>query len=333
MEKPSNNSSFSANQREVTLGLVSAVGGVSVLLCSAGLLLVVFRKLYSQLPYRLASFQAAAGLLSGIVYVLEAPLFARGDLQRSDFFCKSVAFLIQCSHLVKLFVTACLTFHLFAFAVCYKDAKKLEVVYVTLSIAIPLLMSVLPWITGSYGQVDGMWCWINPSNTRGIALQLSLFYGPATVAVIFEGISLSLIVGMTLWRARAERRKKTLLVTRRPTKKAIHLDKILPLLVYPIAWSVLILLPTIDGIYGVIRGNSNSPKTQLQYGLMLTNSVCMSAWSVLAGLTLILHVIFTGTAFGPRHHVLSLTCSMQESMDASSEPVGYSGVTPGLQRT
>ena len=306
---------FSDDQAKVALALMSGVGATSVLVCAAGLLLAILGKLCSQLSYRLSSYPVAVALASGIVSGLEA-LFIREDEGISsggDALCKAVAYLMQCSHLAKLTVSACLSFHLLAFSVCRKDYRKFEAGYVVLSLALPLMASAVPLITESYGRVAGTWCWIALSKDHGTVLQLSLWYGPAAVALISQCVSIVLVMTVTVWRERAEREKTTLLVTRRLKRKAISLVQIVPLLAYPIAWCVLVAPSVVIGIYCVI-----SKKGQLEYGFLLTDALCTSAWSLTAGVILIIHVAHDAIATGRSGLGLSLSASVQESINDSS---------------
>ena len=315
------NSSFSPYQAKIALVSISAIGGVAVLVCSVALLLVGTRKLCSQLPYRLASFPVIVGLVSGAVCVLEVLSFPVGErmLSAGDV-CKSVGYLMQCAQLSKLVVTTCLTLHLLALTVCNKNARRLEVIYVVLTLALPLLASVAPLILGSYGPVAGTWCWISPSNKHGFVLLYSLWYLPAAATLIFEGVSAALIVALAVWRSHAEKKNTMILVTRRRARRPVPLSTIVALLAYPVAWCVLSVPPIIEGVYGFIRGNTDSQKTPLQYGLFLATAICTPAWSLVAGAILIVHVTFeivTGDATGG----LLLSSSLRdESSETSRGP-------------
>lgn len=336
---PGNNSGgFSADQAEVVLALTSGVGATSVLVCVTGLVVAIVRKLCSRLPFRLASYQVAVALASGVVSGLEA-LFIRGGaaggvgpLRGGDALCKALAYLLQCSHLAISTVTVCLTFHLLVFTVCRRNDAcmwKLEAGYVVLSLALPLMASSVPFITGSYGPAGAWRCWIDPSKDDGIVLQLSLWYAPAALALIYQCASILLVVVVTVWRERAERKKKTLLVMIRPKRKVIRLVQIVPLLAYPTAWGFLIAPPVVAGIYGVIRkGYSGDPKDEWEYGLFLTDAFFTSAWNLTAGVILIAHVtidacistkaIATGRRRGDLG--LSLTLSVESIDESNSVP-------------
>ena len=130
-------------------------------ICSVRLCIKVQVILILKVP-SLALYHVITGLLSGMACVLEAVSILYYDRPDSDdppSACIAIAFTIQYCVWMKLCFTFWVTFHLFSYAVCYRNLKRLELLYVLTSLIIPMIVSVIPLATGSYG-LAGSWCWI-----------------------------------------------------------------------------------------------------------------------------------------------------------------------------
>ncbi|KAL5503121.1 hypothetical protein EMCRGX_G010027 [Ephydatia muelleri] len=113
--------------------VMSGTGGAAALTCLLAVILVAARKLYVLFAYRLALYHVITGLLSGMACVLEAVSILYYDRPDSDdppSACIAIAFTIQYCVWMKLCFTFWVTFHLFSYAVCYRNLKRLELFWV-----------------------------------------------------------------------------------------------------------------------------------------------------------------------------------------------------------
>ena len=204
--------------------------------------------------------------------------------------CKMVAFLLVFTMLMKLMFTLWLTFHLFCYVVFFKNLKKLEWLYITSSIFLPLLVSWIPFVHNNYG-VAGGWCFIRESkdncarNTEGIIEIFALFYGPIVVSLILSVLAIVVMIVVMARRAyvnsNAQLENEPLL---RSTAKTL-LKQLLPLLAYPVIFFTLILIPVIDRIYDATH------RTRIP-GLTIAHGVTAPVMGFFAGLVLIIHILY-----------------------------------------
>ena len=266
------------------LTLVSTLGVASVLLCTMAIVLVLVLRLYRSLVYRLAAYQVLAALLYGIVCSFE--MYASGynetNLNVSTPLCKATAFFMIYFVWVKLMFTACVTAHLFFFAVFYRNLKKLEPLYVLSSVLVPVVISVIPFTTGSYGRA-GAYCWIQnwknncPQNVSdaGVAMQFTVWYGPAFFVLLGDLVAVVVMV--------------TVLVRRALNKSQQHkevLTQMLPLFAYPVTYILLLVVPIATRVYTALPNNDTTADRTL---LALTGA-CMSLWGLAAGAALLVHI-------------------------------------------
>eukprot|EP00731_Ephydatia_muelleri_P025309 Em0017g392a len=261
------------------------IGGFAAALCSAAVILVVVLKLYRQLIYRLALYQVLGAFVFGLACVLELPLidsYEEPDAYHS--LCVIAAMFILFSLWLKLLFTLGVTFHLFCFVILHKNFKFFEVPYVIASLIVPFIVSVIPLARKSYGPA-GAWCWIKnwedncPSHVfdEGVVEQFVLWYCPALTVLVVNSVA---VVGMTVFLGRMASKKST--GERSQYKRAVN--QMLPLAAYPVIYCLL-LLPTLAG-----RAYGASPHSLPLVGFMITDAVCSSAYSLLASITLIVHV-------------------------------------------
>lgn len=276
---------------------MSGTGGAAALTCLLAVILVVAKKLYQLFAYRLALYHVITGLLSGMACVLEAASLLYYDRPDSDdppSACIAIAFTIQYFVWVKLCFTFWVTFHLFFYAVCYKNLKKLELLYVLTSLLIPTIVSVIPLVTGSYG-LAGSWCWIRTctgtpaEKYAGLVEQFALWYAPSIALLFLDCIVVAVMVAVLSYRTFVERkgRKEALLVMKRPLQESA-LRQLLPLLVYPVTWCLLSIPPLVDRVLGAMSVRID--------GLTVANAFCTSAWSLAAGLALVVHIALVSTS-------------------------------------
>ena len=283
-------------------------------------------ELYVLFAYRLALYHVITGLLSGMACVLEAVSILYYDRPDSDdppSACIAIAFTIQYCVWMKLCFTFWVTFHLFSYAVCYRNLKRLELLYVLTSLIIPMIVSVIPLATGSYG-LAGSWCWIrtctgsSAEKYAGLVEQFALWYAPSIALLFLDCIVVVVMVGVLSYRTFVERkgRKEALLVTKRPLRESA-LRQLLPLLVYPVTWCLLSIPPLVDRVLGAMSVRLD--------GLTVANAFCTSAWSLAAGLALITHIALVSTGAKRNGDELSSrpTTNGGDAQSADADSVAY----------
>ena len=255
--------------------------GAGTVLCAASIILAVSLKLHRQLIYRLAIYQVASALAYGITCILDAiqlPIITyAGSVYRP--LCLANAFLNVYVFSLKLVFTFVLTVHLFFFAVCYKNLKKLEVYYVTFALLIPAILAAVPFITNTYGEQfhQSPWCWIQETyncsrniNKAGIIEAFVLVYGP--IVFICSAVLILIIVMLIVLMCRSFSKSKV------SKKNRVAMKQMLPLLSYPIIFSVLIALTLI------------SPFTKYEWMLNIVDQAAYGGFVWSAGLALFIHI-------------------------------------------
>ena len=99
--------------------------------------------------------------------------------------CKMSAFLMQ-------FIQ--LAFYLFFYVIFFKNLKRLEVVYIALSVSLPLVLACVPFITHSY-NLAGAWCYISSGDQDcsmfcSYAVFFSKHYGKPTTVMYVECVTI-----------------------------------------------------------------------------------------------------------------------------------------------
>ena len=272
--------SLTSEQNDGLLVIMASTAGAAVIVCTTAATFVLVKKLYKQLVYRLALYQVLSSLLFASLQVLQL-LFLNYHKYPDDYhpLCVIVAFLQVSSRLIKLCFTAWVTFHLFCYAVFYKNMKKLECLYIVTSLVVPVLISVVPFTTDSYGLLKP-WCSIiNARNGCpffvGIIEQFLLWYVPAFILLLTESVFMIVMIAILGYRVYQKKISSS-------TGKA--LKQMLPLTAYPITFFVLIILPFTNRVY-------ETTQRPPSYGLHVATAFCTSAYSLAAGTALILHVV------------------------------------------
>ena len=278
-----------------TMIVFSATNGLSMAVCLLAIILVGALKLYKKPVYRLALYQVVASLsfatacVVGVIFINynEAPeVYSR--------LCVAVGFWYLLTQNLMLFSTLWLTFHLFCFAVFYKNMKKFELFYIVSSLLISAIFSIVPLITDvSYG-FNGVTCWIRVRNENcssyrrtdiEIIEQFTLWYGPSTTLLVIESTVLLIMVAILVCRYR-RRIKYSGESVNHEDQNWKAAKQLLPLAVYPMLFCVLIIPPIVFNAY-TYTPQPPSP------ALIYAGVTSVAAWSLSAGTTLILHVILS----------------------------------------
>ena len=324
------NGTFSEKQINNLLIGLSTTGLASVLTCSIAVIMVMLLRLYKKFVYRLALYQVLAALFFSITLSLELlALNYDSKSQYSKSACEAVGFLTQYSTWVKLMFTACLMFHLFCLTVFFKNFYKLEIAYVLISVFSPLLHVWIPFINHSFGM-SGAWCWIRgwkddcakEKYTLGLVEQFTLWYGPFSLVALIDALAIIVIFVVMAVRAFRERRhhfdhnhEPLLTQIRDPKKEAFK--QLLPLLIYPLLFLVLILSAMVDRVYDAIAKSASYP-------LAMIHAVFGLSWGLFTGLALILHLCLLkewkrmAVLAAPGHEVLN-TIPLLQSVNNYSD--------------
>lgn len=290
-------SPYSPHQKNIILLIMGGTGILSVLTCVIAVMSVFCLCLVKQFSYRLAVYQVMATLFYSIS--MSSVLLLLNYDNRSLFSvvsCKIVAFIIHYSMWIKLLFTLWLSFHLFSYVVFLKNFQKLEIVYVTTSVLLPLIHAWIPFIHNKYGLV-GAWCYIrtwkddceSEKDLQGIVEVFTLFYGPIIISLILNTFAIFIMFVVMLRRVYKDRQQENvpLLTTRHQKLQA--LKHLLPLLAYPIIYLFLLISPLIDRIYDAV---SRRPS----YALVIAHVFTGSLMGVFAGSALLIHVCYLQTS-------------------------------------
>lgn len=270
-----------------TIILEGTLSGIGLVICAASIFWAVVLKLHRQLIYRLAIYQVLSALAIGFTSILDVaqvPIIALTERVYLPL-CLANAFLQIYTFLVKICFTFLLTIHLFVFVVYYKNLKKLEYCYVTSSLLIPAVLSVVPFVTNTYGQQysNMPWCWIQEDyncsrNKAGVIELFALSYGPAIFISIVSFILMGIMLAVLSCRSCS--------ASHTSGKNTVAIKQILPLMSYPLLFFVLVAatLPNyIQPLY--YHQNAEFQRASLIEDQAAYNGV---VWS--AGLTLLIHV-------------------------------------------
>lgn len=290
------NSTFTKEQVDEILIALGSTGITSLLVCSVAVVMVIWLHLCKIFAYRLALYQVLAALFFSLTLSLELlALHYNSGSTYSRRVCEAVGFLTQYSTWVKLMFTVCLTFHLFCLAVFFKNYQKLEVAYVLLSVLFPLLHAWIPFLHKSFGM-SGAWCWIrgweDDCATKkyevGLIEQFALWYGPFFTVALIDTLAITIMGTVLVGRACLERKhasgdESQPLLRRKVDQRKEALRQMMPLLVYPLLFLVLILFALVDRVYGALAKD-------VSYALTVVHAVVGLSWGLFAGLALILHL-------------------------------------------
>ena len=285
------NNTFSLHERNRLLLGMGVPGLCSALCCIVALAMVVPLRLYKLFVYRLATYQVLGSLFQAFSMSTVLMLWNFNEnLVYYRVTCRATAFLLQYSIWVKMMFTIQLTFHLFCYVVFFKNFKHLEKLYITLSVAFPLLLACVPFTNDTY-RIAGAWCYISSWESdcstvkveAGIIEEFVLYYGPVTLFLGLNVVAIFIMIVVLLYRAHKYRSsdRESLLAGRDQRKEV--LKQVLPLIVYPIIYFTMILIPLANRIYMATSKTTN-------YGLLQVHAVAISCVGFFAGLALIIHI-------------------------------------------
>lgn len=294
-----NHCKFNDSERHHILIGLGISGLVSAIVCCIATVMVFLLRVHKLFAYRLAMYQVLSALFFSIVLCMELVAYPYGDKpdNTTKKLCTAMGFMLQYSAWVKLMFSICLTFHIFCFAVFLVNLKKLEIAYIIVSVFTPLLHAWIPFINNYFG-LSGAWCWIRRwendikciaeknQTEKGSIEQFVLWYIPFFVAGLIDVIAIVVMVVVIVCRVYHRRStpddsaRQPLLNTNQQTHKEA-LKQLMPLLVYPILFLILLL-------FGVAhRAHDAIYKLNISYPLTMIHAVVGFSWGFCAGIALI----------------------------------------------
>lgn len=260
---------------------------------------------YKVFSHRLVLYSLTAALiLSGIrvVQIVERVL---------EEICVPLAFLEEYVLWVKIAFTCCITFYLFMLTVCScsLSSKCQEIVYVSVSVLLPVPFACVPFITNSYG-LAGAWCWIRATDddcntlVAGVAEQFALTFVPLLVITALDIPAIVIIVCILCKRAWSyDREHRNPLLPKQNHRAA--LKEVLPLIAYPIIFHALSFIAIANRIERAVTGQS-------PFGLIYVQSMIEPTWGLLASITMLIHLCVLGKHKRENVHAPSFTeCELE----------------------
>ena len=229
---------------------------IAALACSLAIGMIVFFKAYKKFVHRIALYIVVAAFFNSLAFILNSlPVENRCGYMvvQSEGFCIATGFLDQYTTWVILLLVCWITLHIFMFGVLNRryNSLKYEVGGVATILIVSLVSSIIPFIDFGNGTMYGLagaWCWIRTTGencevfTEGVVEQFVLWY--ATV-MFFVTLNFMAILAVIIVLYRKE--KQTEGGLKRNLKDAIK--EILPLLFYPLIFSVIYSLAFVNRVY------------------------------------------------------------------------------------
>ena len=189
------------SDEDIILIAMGSVGFVSFLMCIVAVSSLCCLKLCKVFTYRLAMYQVLASMmLSFVTMILIVHISRLPDSEVNEVVCKAGAFLLEYFLMVKLLFVMSIIFHILCLELFFRNFKKLELVYILISVAFPLLFSWIPFISNSYGQREACY-WIMAQRNHNQSIwhsvggieQYALWYIPLIVCIIFTFIAIVIV--------------------------------------------------------------------------------------------------------------------------------------------
>ena len=252
----------------------TAISVSTVLVAPLAIVMTVCFGLCKQLSYRLAVYQIVAAFLRGSVNALQI-LFINYDRNPSVYgpLCVTVSTILQSASWAELLFATWVTFHLFCFSVFYRNLKKLEILYVSSTLIVSLVLSLIPVATKSYGKGEDGGCWFLHTINGGEIERYVLWSVPVLVVLIGNTLGVVTLVTVVVCRLKAGKYR----TVGSQHRKALR--QMLPLLAYPVICCLLFLPTVTKTSYNI----SHCPN----YALSILNSVCSDGWSFVSCLILL----------------------------------------------
>ncbi|KAK3707382.1 hypothetical protein RRG08_034441 [Elysia crispata] len=238
---------------DVIIAVRKTSGSLSFVGCLFMIFVLWLFKRYVVFAQRLILYLSFAALFDSIAYLMSSDI----DDGRM---CNFQGWWLTFFDWMVLLCVSCLTFNLFMNVIYQTVTQKYEWLYIGICIAIPLIVSCLPFFGDRYGPA-GAWCWI----VEDIGWRIGIWYGPLFIIIAVMIVTYGYII-YTL-----SRKASSWEGTYDPDTERQHRllkEDIKPLRVYPLIYLAVSILPLINRIQ-----NAFSPDNHV-FILVLLASIC-----------------------------------------------------------
>ena len=123
----------------------------------------------------------------------------------------------------------------------------LEIFYISVTLGVPLMVSLIPFIDDSYGPA-GIWCWIENERVVGKILRFALMYIPLWIVCILLFAIFIIVIAKLLY----EVRRWGPYHPQKDKRKELIQREIKPLIRYPVTFLIFCIIPTINRVQNMI---------------------------------------------------------------------------------
>jgi len=277
---------FSRDKQESwNLGVFITSSAASVA-CILAIIFILAFKGHKRFVHRLTLYLMVAALQEAVVSILAAvviPVYINGTVvavrEGFDDFCAASGYLIMVTAWISKLVICWIVLRLVLVFVFKHNANAIKCKYEACGLAVVLILPAsitwVPFVKGMYGWSRGG-CWIKTSESDcvydyvGLTWMFVFDYGPELFIVLATLISLVTI--FTVICRRAVRQEQVFYQT------SIHqrgLKEVLPLLLYPLVYLVLLTAMVATRIYDVAVNIRVQERNSMTPWLVYTIAVCL----------------------------------------------------------
>ena len=265
-----------------------AIEVLAAVMCCLVVSLIFYFKAYKKFIFRFAIYITIAAFVNSIVFILKTLPVANTcgyNLISDETFCTIAGFMDQYSTSIIFSLMFWIALHLFVLTVfrrIYKS-RKYEAGGLILSLVVPLVFSIIPFINFKNGTMYGMagdWCYIKLTDEKcqrfkeGLIEQFTLWYGPL---LFFVTVNFVAILAVTVILCRGARGPQL----QQQYKEA--LKETAPLLFYPILFEILISMDFVNRIYYAVTLEQNN------FSLWAAHAVADSCLPLFIPLSFLMH--------------------------------------------
>ena len=285
---------FTRSQIEIAIITRPTIATAGALACLIAVTVIVASKAYYKFNHRLVLYLMIATI--GKAFCLSLGLIPISHDNNSvtvregwEEFCIAAGFLAEASAWLEHLVIGWIAFYFIVLVTCkhYTLHRAHELLGIVVCILLPVIFSSIPFIHNMYG-LAGLWCWIkltgddcNSKYNFGVGYQFGLFYGPFVILIFFSLFSI-LVVLISLCKSAI--RSKLGLFQSMAHQQA--LKEAMPLLIYPIIYTVIFGLQTANRVYYAIVVSEGKPP---YFPLWLTQIVVDPGRTLYPPLAFLLH--------------------------------------------
>ena len=278
---------FSKENFDAIMGSITAVSILAAVTSIMAIVLIVLFKAFERFVYRLTLYVAITALANAISLSLQIAAVKNECgyiFVRSQGLCVVLGFSIQYLAAILMVFVCWITVHMFLLAALKRTYKsiKYEVGGVITCLAIPLVISIFPFIdvgNGNMYGLAGVWCWIKSTDEycnkykEAAIEQLIIGYGPLLFATTFNFVTMLAVIVLLCRGTRGAQLQKNY-------KEA--LKEALPLLLYPICFDVIVFIALVNRLHYTITKETT-------FGLWVAHAVAAPCLYLFVPLAFLLH--------------------------------------------